>query len=66
VALLASTRTIFAPGATAWIHSTSRASSTSQLTLPEPLSDLAFAPFLLQVVARAKASSGCVGKVGRD
>jgi hypothetical protein len=36
------------------------------LTLPEPLSDSAFATLLLQVVARAKASSGCVGKVGRD
>ena len=39
--LLASTRMIWAPGAMAWAHSTSSASSTSQLSVPGPLGSVA-------------------------
>ena len=39
--LLASTRMIWAPGAMAWAHSTSSASSTSQLSVPGPFGSVA-------------------------
>ncbi len=42
--LLASTSTICAPGAMAWAHSTSSASSSSQLVAPGPLGSVAGRP----------------------
>ena len=58
--LSASTRTIWAPGAMAWIHSTSSASSISQLAAPGPFGSTAGSesawPAWLRTVRNKEAS----------
>src|SRR5580704_10871352 len=68
--LLASTRTIWAPGARAWAHSTSSSSSISQLLVPGPLGSaarrLVVCPSWFTTVRNDDAAPYCWKNVGPE